>query len=80
MGLSKRLLPVDQLSRPISTEEQLLAATVLAIDSALNVDEAEPMLSCDVCDSYVPADEISVGYVYGLETAACADCRGRDDT
>lgn len=35
--------------------------------------------SCDICDRLVPADEISTGYVFGLETSACRRCRGHND-
>lgn len=72
------LLNKQQL--PLSTEEQQLTAISGALDIVLGLDEPEPMASCDVCGGYVPADEISTGWVYGLETSACRDCTGRDDT
>lgn len=61
----------------MSTEEQLLQATVLAMDMAL--DRPPDTRQCDCCEKWVPADDINTGYVYGLETAACRACRGDGD-
>lgn len=36
-------------------------------------------LECDCCGAEVPGDQIAVVIAYGIETAACARCRGCED-
>lgn len=33
-------------------------------------------LICDCCNETVPADQIRTVIAYGIETSACANCRG----
>lgn len=37
---------------------------------------AIPMFECDCCGEMVPQDRIRVVIAYGIETSACAACRG----
>ena len=34
---------------------------------------------CDICDAPIPYDEITMVVAFGIETIACAKCRGLDD-
>lgn len=37
---------------------------------------ADPMFGCDCCGEMVPQGRIRVVIAYGIETSACAACRG----
>lgn len=36
-------------------------------------------LQCDCCGALVPVDQIRTVVAYGIETSACARCRGDGD-
>ena len=41
-----------------------------------NINPRLAMLQCDCCAQYVARDQIARCWAYGIETYACAACRG----
>jgi hypothetical protein len=39
---------------------------------------SEELWTCDVCDRRYPKDQMWTGFAFGIETTACARCRGAD--
>lgn len=38
----------------------------------------DDLFQCDVCGQMAPRDEIATVWAYGIETSACAACRGEN--
>lgn len=69
--------PIDETAKNGDTPADQLAARrpVFRFITGAGAAAAQ-MFECDCCGEMVPQDRIRVVIAYGIETSACAACRG----
>lgn len=79
MLIGARLLRGETGTLPVAPTEQTTRFRALLARARGEMPAADGAVQCDCCDLLVPTDQIRTVIAYGIETSACAVCRGDDE-